>query len=340
MAKPLQARLNAQSLFSKNMLLRAIGFLIWLVLLICLFTSNLAAQTIIKSENDGSWNSPNTWHGGTIPTATDNVTINNHDTIKLGTTAEVYDLTIGSTGKLVVEGTLIVNGNLEMDDSGNDPSEFILAPNSVTVVRKNVSLSTKVDLNISSYFIVMGDLDAQSAGTNTNININEASIYIFGSISNKTDLKTCDEYDGLTEDNTENCHVGTDSAFYNNIDSIPTEIIEIVNGCNPPTATISGNATVCAGDTQASIFYSATSGTPDKFSIDFDTDAESHGFADVSEASLSGGQIEIQVPESAQPDTYNATLTVSDSVTGCTSEYYNISIMIHPLPATGEITPD
>ena len=227
--------------FNKNVFLKAFQFLLIISLFTCLPSHKLNAQSTIVSVNDGSWTSAATWQGETIPIAANNVTVNNTDTIKAGTTAEVYDLIISATGKLVVEGTLIVNGNLEMEDRGNDPSEFILAPNSVTVVRNNVTLSTKVDLSLSSYFIVLRDLDAQSAGTNTHININEASIYIFGNVSDKTDLESCDIYDGLTEDNSEVCHVGTDSAYYNNIDSIPIEIIEIVDGCNTPTATISGN---------------------------------------------------------------------------------------------------
>jgi hypothetical protein len=274
MAKLLQAIYPVILLVGKTLptkskyYIHLVSFIIYFLL-----SNNLASQTSIQSVNDGSWNSTNTWQGGGIPTAADNATINNIDTIKSGTTAEVIDLTISSTGKLVVEGTLIVSGDLKMEDSKNDPSELILAPNSVTIVKNNVTLSTKVDLNLSSFFIVMGDLDAQSSGTNTNINITEASIYIFGTVSDKTDLESCDAYDGLTEDNSEFCHVGTDSAFYNNIDSIPTEIIEIVNGCDPPTANISGNnGPLCSGE-DVEFYLSGTSNATVIYNINGDSNS-------------------------------------------------------------------
>lgn len=282
-----------------------------------LLSNSLASQTMIQSVNDGSWNSTNTWQGGAIPTVSDNATINNIDTIKSGTTAEVLDLTISSTGKLVVEGTLIVNGDLKMEDSGNDPSEFILAPNSITIVKNNVTLSTKVDLNLSSYFIVMGDLDAQSAGNNTNINIHEASIYIFGTVSDKTDLESCDVYDGLTEDNSEVCHVGTDSAFYNNIDSIPQEIIEIVDGCDPPTASISGNnGPICSGE-DVEFYLSGTSGATVAYKINGDSNET---------VDLTGGSATLILPDVTSSQTLNLVSVNDGSCSQSLSENLTVTV--------------
>lgn len=100
------------------------------------------------------------------------------------------------------------------------------------------------------------------------------------------------------------------------------------------------SAGVCLGDNEAVFGYTSVAGSPDKYNIDFDTDAETAGFVDVVDANLTGGSITVTVPESATPATYNAVLSVNNSATGCTSVNYSISIVINPLPATGEIIPD
>jgi hypothetical protein len=99
----------------------------------------------------------------------------------------------------------------------------------------------------------------------------------------------------------------------------------------------SSSTALCRGELVTYLNYSSATG--DTYNIDFDVTAEGQGFDDAG-GSLTGGEIEITVPGSAQPDTYSAELTVTNSTTGCTSEVYNITIIIHPLPATGEIIPD
>lgn len=245
MAKPLQARFIAQPLFRKNMLLKAIGFLIALILLMCLFPSNLAAQTIIISKNDGNWNSTSTWDSGTVPTTSDNVTVDNVNgnstitvAVQSGTTAEVNDLIIGQYGKLIVEGTLIVYGNLTM--ANNDP-ELIAGSDATIIIHGNAEISNKVNINLSSYFIILGNFTIKGGG-DTDINISDASIYVFGTFDGgSTDLKLCEDYDNNTEDyNPDSCHVGTDSAFYDNDDDglIPDEITDLVDPCYSPSITL------------------------------------------------------------------------------------------------------
>jgi hypothetical protein len=238
-----------------------------------LFISAIQGQELgdYRSQSDGDWTVASNWeyyNGTNWNTATTypgenagagDVTINHVITIETDSVAEVYDLIINADGKLIVYGTLIVNNDLIMNSQGNDESEFEMKPNSIVIVKRDVYLTTKVSLNLSSYFIVLRNLDAQSSSENTDININDASIYVFGSLSDKIALDTCDSYDGLTKDNYETCHIGTESAFYNNIDSIPYEIIEIVNPCNA-SATISGNNDpICSGE-DVEFYLSGTTG--------------------------------------------------------------------------------
>lgn len=108
---------------------------------------------------------------------------------------------------------------------------------------------------------------------------------------------------------------------------------------NPiPIITLSSTqAEVCFGDVVTTLGYSATTGSPNLYSINFEQDAIDEGFVNVTNATLTGGTIEIVVPETGAPATYQAGITVTNSTTGCTSISYTITIIIHPLPDTSEI---
>ncbi|MFN8206744.1 MAG: gliding motility-associated C-terminal domain-containing protein [Bacteroidales bacterium] len=122
-----------------------------------------------------------------------------------------------------------------------------------------------------------------------------------------------------------------------------TLIVTDGNGCkdtitttatinNPPTITLGANPTVCRGTTSTNLTYSATTGAPDKYSIDFDATANGAGFLDLTNAGLPASPITITVPGAAAAATYNAVLTVSNSGTTCTSVSYPITVTINPAP--------
>jgi hypothetical protein len=232
-----------------------------LFLLPLIFSStHLLAQ--ISSDSTGNWDTPGTWDAA-VPTASDNVNVDHEVTIQSGTSAEVNDLIINADGKVIVYGTLIVNNNMTMNFQGNNESEFEIKPNSVVIVKGDVYLTTKVSLNLSSYFIVLGNLDAQSSSNNTDVNIDDASIYVFGSVGDKIDLDTCNTYDGLTEDNNENCHIGTETAYDTNVDNgtVPSEIDELINTCTPPSFTLNpltSDQNYCVGESSNSLTVSAS----------------------------------------------------------------------------------
>jgi hypothetical protein len=99
-----------------------------------------------------------------------------------------------------------------------------------------------------------------------------------------------------------------------------------------PSITLGANPSVCRGITSASLPYSATTGSPDKYSIDFNAAAEAAGFSDVTNATLNIGSIVLTVPAGVAPATYNATLNVTNSTTGCISSTSNISVTVYPTP--------
>ena len=103
---------------------------------------------------------------------------------------------------------------------------------------------------------------------------------------------------------------------------------------NPsPTITLGTSPSVCAGTTSTSLPYTATTGSPDQYSINFDAAANTAGFADVAFTALPGSSISIAVPSSVAANTYNATITVKNSITGCgSSSSYAFTITILALP--------
>lgn len=99
-----------------------------------------------------------------------------------------------------------------------------------------------------------------------------------------------------------------------------------------PTITLNNaNPKVCVGDTQVEFPYSATTNNPDLYSIIWDATALSNGFVNVSNASLPAGVITVTIPGSAPQGVYNGLLYVINSVTGCVSLVYPITVNI-PAP--------
>ncbi len=95
----------------------------------------------------------------------------------------------------------------------------------------------------------------------------------------------------------------------------------------PPTITLGSNPSVCSGITSTNLTYSSTTGSPDQYSVDFNPAAEAQGFTDVVNAILNP-TITLTVPGSATPGIYNASLTVTNSSTGCVSNSYPITVTI------------
>ncbi len=96
---------------------------------------------------------------------------------------------------------------------------------------------------------------------------------------------------------------------------------------NPkPTITLGANPSGCTGITSASLPYSATSGSPTKYSIAWSSTSTSAGFANVTNATLPATPITLTVPAAAPANTYAGTLTVTNATTTCGSQAYPISV--------------
>lgn len=103
---------------------------------------------------------------------------------------------------------------------------------------------------------------------------------------------------------------------------------------NYPTITLGAISSICKGTTTAELSYSATTGAPDQYSVNYDATAEAQGFADVVNSALPASPITLSVPAGANAATYNAILTVRNSGTGFSSINYNISVTLVAPPTT------
>lgn len=104
-----------------------------------------------------------------------------------------------------------------------------------------------------------------------------------------------------------------------------------------PTITLGTNPTVCQGTTSANLSYSATTETPDLYSIDYFSTAEAEGFVDVVDASLTVSPIVLIIPAAPTGGIYYGNLKVKNSGTGLSSINYLISVTISGA-APGAIT--
>jgi len=100
-----------------------------------------------------------------------------------------------------------------------------------------------------------------------------------------------------------------------------------------PTITLGANPSVLPGATSANLPYSATGGSPNQYSIDYNAAANTAGFVDVTNAALTASPIVLVVPGAAASGTYNATLTVRNSTTGCVSSATAFTVTISNCPS-------
>jgi hypothetical protein len=100
-----------------------------------------------------------------------------------------------------------------------------------------------------------------------------------------------------------------------------------------PTITLGTNPSVCFGSTSANLTYSATTNTPNEYSIDFDAAAETAGFVDVALTALPVSPISIVVPGAAPASIYNATITVKNTTSGLSSAGDAFTVTVNTLPS-------
>ena len=108
--------------------------------------------------------------------------------------------------------------------------------------------------------------------------------------------------------------------------------ISILINPSPAITLTNPNPSVCIGTLSTTLAYTAATGTPNQYSIDYNAAAEAQGFVDVVNAALPATPITVPIPGGAVTGTYNATLTVRNSTTTCISPSQAITITINANP--------
>jgi hypothetical protein len=102
---------------------------------------------------------------------------------------------------------------------------------------------------------------------------------------------------------------------------------------NPqPTITLGIDPVVCQGTVSASLPYSATTSSPDQYSLIYDAGALAEGFINVNNSPLEASPINLVVPVAAAVNVYDAIITVRNSTSGCISTNYPVTVTINPVP--------
>ncbi len=105
-----------------------------------------------------------------------------------------------------------------------------------------------------------------------------------------------------------------------------------------PTISLGTNPSICRGTTTANLTFSATTGSPNQYSIDYDAIANTAGFADIINKTLPASPITLTVPGTAVAGVYNGTLTVKNSTTGGVSISYYITVTVNALPTITRVS--
>lgn len=213
---------------------------LWVVVL-CFFQISFA-QYIISSGN-GNWHDIE-WNPSGLPGATDNVRLSHSLIIEKDSVVEINNLSIGQDGAIEVLGTLVVYGNIDMDNNG---SSFAMGDSARVIIFGDFLASNKVDVSISSYLIIHGSFNKNGSEGQGSLDVENGNIYIYGDVDGWPSFGNCDEeenYSGTPEESG-TCDYGTEDDLANNPD-IPDELLEL-NNCYD-LSTIS-NQTVCEDST-------------------------------------------------------------------------------------------
>ncbi|WP_442902392.1 beta strand repeat-containing protein, partial [Flavobacterium sp.] len=140
---------------------------------------------------------------------------------------------------------------------------------------------------------------------------------------------------GISTTNTVTTSNSYDYYFYSENWSYYSSGQKVTANSPVPTITLGTSPSVCRGTTTANLPYTATTNSPNQYSITFDTAAGTAGFTNVSLTTLPASQIAIAVPASAAAATYNGTLTVKNTTTNEVSTGTPFTVTVKALPTAG-----
>lgn len=180
-----------------------------------------AFSTTITSVDDGNWNDATVWNPSQVPSKDDDVIVVDTVTIDVGQTVYVNSIVIDPHGVLNIYGNLIVMTDLTMGNSENYTPELNTGSQSSVTVLRNAVLGNKVNLDLSSYFIVVGSFSKSGSAGQGSATAEGAHIYVFSEFDSPwTNLNECNSqgYSGTTSSSDSDCDVGKFDDFIDIVD--------------------------------------------------------------------------------------------------------------------------
>jgi hypothetical protein len=233
------------------------------------------------------------------------------------------------SGNIVVDpgATLIISADINNINGS-------ITNNGTLIITGNITAKGKLEINGNGTVT----MDGGSFTSNTDKVVIDDNAKLFMNNASSIDAKDGVENKGtINSDGTGNTIKGGVTGE-GHLDDKFDDSNPVYTDAIPPGIVLSStNGDVCSGDVSTTIAYSEITGGADKYSIDFNNVAEGQGFVDVIRLTLSGGSINITVPEGAAAGVYSATLTVYDVENDKTSEEYAITVTIIQTPKTKRI---
>jgi hypothetical protein len=124
--------------------------------------------------------------------------------------------------------------------------------------------------------------------------------------------------------------VEVEEAYNSNFSVINTNTFGVSVQIQPLSLDLGMNPVVCPNDDFAILSFSNVSTNANYYVIDFDAAAEAAGFPNIQQGDLvvMDGFIQIPLPNGLQNGSYQATLVISDTDSGCESDVYLFSIIV------------
>ena len=228
------------------------------MLLLGLTSEIVKSQHTSKDWYTGSWTTPATWD----PTWATPITTGIAEDITIyGYISYTGDISFGgSGGDLIINDTLIINGNLSLGNNNN----IIINNGGMLIVKGNLSVDNKVDIAANAYIVVTGNftkIGAEGWGSFTSDDT-PSKVFIGGTISVPGDWASTGSTDVLncslsTEYTSSGCNYGNSTDLI--VDPI-NDFLQTTCTTFPSVTTNPSNSSICEGN-NTSFTITATGGS-------------------------------------------------------------------------------
>jgi hypothetical protein len=250
-------------------------------------------------------------------------TINNDNTATLSNEGTVTIASINNNGTTLGNGTYNIAGNFTNTGTFSGGTSTVnmngISAQTITMAGAsfyNLIINNGANVTLNSSQNITNDLSIFSGALlNLNTFTHSANLLSMGGIARSSG----------SWGHTSSPAANANTLFFENATGIVNVTTSI---CNIPTISIGTNPVVYSGITAANLSYSATTNSPNQYSVNFDAAANLAGFVDVSNINLPASPIVLTVPAGALSAIYHAILSVRNATTGCVSSNMAITVTV------------